>query len=267
MTTNTTQTNATDLSPELAARLERLGARRAQTAPTPTGPAADLDAATAARLERLAARNPRTAASPPPSGSSKPKRRNHAAQGSRIAALALSLATTSGLTTFFALEDSAPSGGIAAGGSEQIVAGGVTTTVLPQSTAAATTTPTPQSTVPATTTPQVSVTAPTTTSAPVAAAIVTGDVFRNRWGNVQVEATFAADGTLTDVTVLQAPSGDRRSVQINNIAVPYLNGEALTAQSANVDTISGATYTSVGYEQSLQSAIDAARAQGITQLA
>jgi uncharacterized protein with FMN-binding domain len=62
------------------------------------------------------------------------------------------------------------------------------------------------------------------------------------------------------------PDGDGKSVGINDRAVPVLDSEALTAQSARVDTVSGATYTSRGYEQSLQSAIDAARAAGITQL-
>jgi uncharacterized protein with FMN-binding domain len=96
--------------------------------------------------------------------------------------------------------------------------------------------------------------------------VVNGDTFKNRFGPVQVQATFAPDGSLADVTVLQAPSGDRRSAQISNVAVPRLNSEALTAQTAHVDTISGATYTSRGYESSLQSAIDIARANAITTL-
>jgi uncharacterized protein with FMN-binding domain len=79
-----------------------------------------------------------------------------------------------------------------------------------------------------------------------------------------VQATFAADGSITSVDVVQAPSQDGRSAQISNYAIPRLNSEALTAQSANVHTISGATYTSNGYAQSLQSAIDVARANGIT---
>lgn len=94
-----------------------------------------------------------------------------------------------------------------------------------------------------------------------------GDIFSNRWGDVQVQATFAPNGTLADLTVLQVPSRDRESVQINNYAVPRLNSAALTAQTAHVDTISGATYTSHDYERSLQSAIDLARANAITNLA
>jgi uncharacterized protein with FMN-binding domain len=97
--------------------------------------------------------------------------------------------------------------------------------------------------------------------------VVDGAVFRNKWGPVQVEATFAADGTLTDVATLQTPDDRGRSVSINDYAVPRLNREALTVQSAAVDTVSGATYTSDGYRQSLQSAIDAARDAGVTALA
>ena len=60
---------------------------------------------------------------------------------------------------------------------------------------------------------------------------------------------------------------DGKSVRINERAVPQLNSEALTAQSAEVDTVSGATYTSNDYRRSLQSAIDAARAAGLTAIA
>ena len=62
---------------------------------------------------------------------------------------------------------------------------------------------------------------------------------------------------------MQVPFSDEKSVRINDRAVPRLNSEAITAQSATVDTVSGATYTSVGYQQSLQSAIDIAVANGV----
>jgi uncharacterized protein with FMN-binding domain len=61
------------------------------------------------------------------------------------------------------------------------------------------------------------------------------------------------------VSVLRYPDGDRKSVSINNRALPRLIKETATAQSAEVDTVSGATYTSGSYRQSLQSAIDQAR--------
>lgn len=102
---------------------------------------------------------------------------------------------------------------------------------------------------------------------PVADVVVQGGVFHNKWGDVQVQATFAADGTLADVITLQTPSRDGKSVRINDRAVPTLNAEALGMQSASVDTVSGATYTSNDYRRSLQSAIDAARLAGITAIA
>ena len=101
----------------------------------------------------------------------------------------------------------------------------------------------------------------------VAPTVVNGDVYTNRFGPVQVQATFASDGSLTAIDAVQTPDADRKSVRINDRAVPTLNSEALNAQSANVDTVSGATYTSLGYEQSLQSAIDTARASGLTDIA
>ena len=118
-----------------------------------------------------------------------------------------------------------------------------------------------------TTTPTVATSAPATTAAPAntgATTVVDGAVFQNKWGDVQVEVTFAADGSIAEVTTLKTPYVDNKSVRINQRAVPQLNSEALTVQSADVDTVSGATYTSNDYRRSLQSAIDAANAAGIT---
>jgi uncharacterized protein with FMN-binding domain len=86
---------------------------------------------------------------------------------------------------------------------------------------------------------------------------VTGDAFDTRFGPVQVRVTL--NGTkLTDVTILQAPAGTPRDVEINNYALPVLTQEALSANSAQIDMVSGATFTSEGYVQSLQSALDRA---------
>jgi uncharacterized protein with FMN-binding domain len=60
------------------------------------------------------------------------------------------------------------------------------------------------------------------------------------------------------VTVLQQPGGNGRDREINDYALPVLKQATLSAQSANIDMISGATVTSEGYAQSLQSAIDQA---------
>ncbi|MEU9152009.1 FMN-binding protein [Streptomyces sp. NPDC048417] len=86
---------------------------------------------------------------------------------------------------------------------------------------------------------------------------VTGDTVQTRWGPVQVKVTVKS-GKITDVTAVQYPTENPRDQQINSYAIPQLRRETLTAQSAQIDTVSGATYTSEGYQQSLQSALDSA---------
>ncbi|UOX90582.1 FMN-binding protein [Amycolatopsis sp. FBCC-B4732] len=85
----------------------------------------------------------------------------------------------------------------------------------------------------------------------------TGDAADTRYGPVRVRITVAG-GRITDAQAVEYPQESGRDVRINSEAVPELNQEALQAQSAQIDTVSGATYTSEGYQQSLQSAIDAA---------
>lgn len=84
-----------------------------------------------------------------------------------------------------------------------------------------------------------------------------GSVVQTRFGAVQVQITVKA-GAITDVTALQLTDAERKSVQISNRAAPLLRAEVLKAQSAKVQTISGATVTSVAYLNSLQAALDAA---------
>ena len=84
-----------------------------------------------------------------------------------------------------------------------------------------------------------------------------GAVVQTRFGSVQVQITVKA-GAITDVTALQLTDDDRKSVQISNRAAPLLRTKVLAAQSADVQTISGATVTSNAYLTSLQAAIDAA---------
>jgi uncharacterized protein with FMN-binding domain len=78
-----------------------------------------------------------------------------------------------------------------------------------------------------------------------------------RYGNVQVQITVTS-GKITAAEVLQVPWNDRHDQMINSAAVPVYNQEAVSAQSAQIDVVSGATYTWDGYTQSLQSAIDQA---------
>jgi uncharacterized protein with FMN-binding domain len=84
----------------------------------------------------------------------------------------------------------------------------------------------------------------------------TGAAVQYPFGQVQVQITLVA-GKITDVVALQLPDHGRSGFISQSVA-PILQGEALSAQSANINTVSGATYTSEAYAQSLQSAIDQA---------
>ena len=86
---------------------------------------------------------------------------------------------------------------------------------------------------------------------------ITGDTVATRYGPVQVQVDVTGS-TLTDVTVLQYPDRDGHSVSINQYALPQLINETLDAQGSDISMVSGATYTSQGYLQSLQSALDQA---------
>jgi uncharacterized protein with FMN-binding domain len=86
---------------------------------------------------------------------------------------------------------------------------------------------------------------------------VTGSAASTRYGPVQVQITVA-DGQVTDVQVLEYPDNDGKDRQINARALPILVSETLKAQSSDIDMVSGATYTSDGYVESLQSALDQA---------
>lgn len=90
-----------------------------------------------------------------------------------------------------------------------------------------------------------------------ATSMVTGPTVQTRWGPVQVQIKVS-DGEITDVTAVQYPTGNQRDQVINDHALPVLAQEALAAQSAQIDHVSGATVTSEGYVQSLQSALDQA---------
>lgn len=115
-----------------------------------------------------------------------------------------------------------------------------------------------------TTGPDPTAAAPSGSAAPSAAATATarsgtftGDSADTRWGPVQVQITVT-NGTVTAVTAVDYPQNNGRDIEINSYAVPQLNQEATAARSATIDTVSGATVTSDGYIQSLQSALDKA---------
>jgi uncharacterized protein with FMN-binding domain len=86
----------------------------------------------------------------------------------------------------------------------------------------------------------------------------TGNVTDAYWGNVEVQAVIQS-GKITDVQFLDYPHDRRTSAFINSQAMPWLTSEAVQAQSARVNIISGATLTSEAFIQSLQSALDKAR--------
>lgn len=102
---------------------------------------------------------------------------------------------------------------------------------------------------------------PAATSTPAgggnaSAMTVDGPVISTQYGQIQVEVVVAG-GKLTDVVALQLPTG-RRSGQISSYVEPILHQEALKAQNASIDLVSGATYTSDAYTQSLQAALNQA---------
>lgn len=85
----------------------------------------------------------------------------------------------------------------------------------------------------------------------------TGDAVDTRWGTVQVRITVA-NGKITKAEAVQYPQDNPHDQEINAYAVPQLNAEVVQQQGAGIDAVSGATVTSGGYVQSLQSAIDQA---------
>jgi uncharacterized protein with FMN-binding domain len=124
----------------------------------------------------------------------------------------------------------------------------------------ATTPPTTATPVPRTTPKTRQSTAPPATAPPTttpAQRTVTGDDFPNQYGDVQVQITVQGH-QLLDVQPLQLPSSHQRSQEISQQAAPILRQEALQSQNAQIDLLSGATFTSESYAESLQSALDRA---------
>ncbi|MDH6441244.1 uncharacterized protein with FMN-binding domain [Streptomyces sp. SAI-144] len=117
----------------------------------------------------------------------------------------------------------------------------------------------PSSTTSASRSRPASATPAKTSSAPSApkTTSVTGATAQTKYGPVQVRITLTGS-RITGATAVQSPDETGRSKEISSTAVPKLNRETLEAQSADIDAVSGATYTSAGYKQSLQSALDRA---------
>lgn len=109
-------------------------------------------------------------------------------------------------------------------------------------------------------------TSPTSTASPTSPTAAsslqdgryTGDPVSTPYGPVQVQITVSGQ-RIDTVDVLRYPDGNRRDQQINSRALPQLVSETTSAQSSSIHMVSGATYTSHGYQQSLQSALDQAQ--------
>jgi uncharacterized protein with FMN-binding domain len=98
-------------------------------------------------------------------------------------------------------------------------------------------------------------------STAAAVASVRGDLVDTQYGPVRVRITVSKR-RITEARAIVHPQGDGTTDQINSYAVPVLNREVVAVQGPGIDTVSGATFTSDGYRQSLQSALDAAHRSG-----
>jgi uncharacterized protein with FMN-binding domain len=91
---------------------------------------------------------------------------------------------------------------------------------------------------------------------PCAGTTVDGPSVNTRWGPVQVEAVVSSSGQICDVSAIRSPSSRRRSVSINQEALPILHDQVMKAQSTTIRGVSGATVTTEGYVTSLQAILD-----------
>ena len=96
---------------------------------------------------------------------------------------------------------------------------------------------------------------PSSSSGSTGSGTATGAAVDTRYGSAQVRVTVK-NGKIANIEALQLQDNDPRSQQISSSAAPILQQEALSSQSANIDAVSGATFTSASYDQSLQSALD-----------
>jgi uncharacterized protein with FMN-binding domain len=220
------------VDPLMQERLARLANRRAAVAPS-------------ARTNGPAVKNQNAKQS---AGSTGKAKRRHAAKKSRVAALAMSISTTVGLSAYFYQLNAAAtaSAASAAGATANVVTPGVVAVGAATSGASSSAVSAANAVVVA------------ATPSGLKDGTYAGQNSNNRWGTVQVQITVSG-GAITDVTALRVPGGNGQSQQINDYAAPILRSEALQAQSSKIDTVSGATYTSNSYMKSLQSAIDVAR--------
>jgi uncharacterized protein with FMN-binding domain len=134
-----------------------------------------------------------------------------------------------------------------------------TTTPSSRSSSSSGSTPTPIATASPGTSPTPGATSTTPSSSSYKSGTYTGNVADAQWGVVQVQVVIQ-NGKITSVQFLQYPNERNRSIEINSYADPILVNEAIQAQSANVDIVSGATDSSEAFIQSLSNALSQAQA-------
>ena len=254
---------------------------RTKPFPAPTSPPTVPTAITA-----ISAPNARPVPTAPTAPNARPvptartgAKRKHPARGARVGALLLSCAATGGLTYFFADANALHAASTALAQLPAPIAVGATPASTPapstnatagpltpatSATTAVNAAPTTAKAAKATTTTKATTTAKAT--ATTKAKAFNGSVIDTKFGPVQIQVQITG-GKISEVAILQYPDSADRSVEINANALPTLRSESLSAQSASVHAVSGATYTSRGYVKSLQSAIDQARAAGATTIA
>jgi uncharacterized protein with FMN-binding domain len=132
-------------------------------------------------------------------------------------------------------------------------------TTTPTSRSSSSTTPAPTSTAAPSTTPTPGATSITPSSSTYKNGTYTGNVADAQWGLVQIQVVIQ-NGKVTGVQFLQYPNERNRSIEINNYADPILVNEAIQAQSAQVNIVTGATDTSNAFIQSLTNALSQAQA-------
>lgn len=163
----------------------------------------------------------------------------------------VALGTVAGVAGVLGLNPDSPS----------LTASSATTTAI--DTSATTTSATPAATASASASAKATTAAkataaatPTATAAAASGSTITGKAYAAaRYGNLQLQATVSG-GKITAITAVAYPANDGRSMMISQSAIPMLTKEALAAQSASINGISGATFTSNAYAQSLQSILD-----------
>lgn len=247
---STPQISAASADP-LLDRLERLNQRRANSGSPRTS-----------QTYPFAPLNVDAGQATPSAPRPKRSKRHHPAKIARLGALAISCATTGGLAFLFAGINTSQAA------SQALAALPSALPIATLSTTAASASTTPTTTITSTPAAAPGTVAPTTTAATPTAAVqaYNGDLVNTKYGPVQVQLQFT-NGAISEVAVVTYPDGDNKSVRINARALPTLRTEVLTAQTAQIDTVSGATYTSDAYTRSLQSAIDQARTAGVTTIA